>query len=290
MRQRKIKQRKKKISNLESDRLARPKKRFGQNFLINPASSLKIIELASIEPSDTVVEIGPGRGAITRILAEKGCRVVALEVDRDLCKTLSEEFADFENVRIIETDALDFDFNSLGLDSANKMKVVANLPYNVATPILFKLLEFRNIIDCMVLMFQKEVATRIVASPGGKNYGALSIFPQLYSDISLSFKLPPGAFFPPPKVDSAVLFFKILAKPRFDVADEKLLSGLVRSAFSQRRKKLSNSLKSFFDNAENSDIIFSRAGIDPTRRAETISVEEFCLMSNVFTERMKSKV
>lgn len=239
------------------------------------------------------MEIGPGRGAITRLLAEKGCSVFALEVDRDLCKTLSDEFGDCENVRVIETDALEFDFNTLPLDSvggsARRIKVVANLPYNVATPILFKLLESRHIIDCMVLMFQKEVASRIVASPGGKNYGALSIFPQLYSDISLSFKLPPGAFFPPPKVDSAVLFFKILAKPRFDVADEKLLSTLVRSAFSQRRKKLSNSLKSFFDNVENSDIIFSRAGIDPSRRAETISVEEFCKMSNLLTESMKSE-
>jgi len=235
------------------------------------------------------VEIGPGRGAITRLLAEKGCRVIALEVDRDLCKRLSEEFGACKNVRVIETDALEFDFSSLSESSSGSLKIVANLPYNVATPILFKLLESRHIIDCMVLMFQKEVASRIVASPGGKNYGALSIFPQLYSDISLSFKLPPGAFFPPPKVDSAVLFFKILAKPRFDVADEKLLSSLVKAAFSQRRKKLSNSLKSFFDNAENSDIIFSRVGIDPSRRAETISLEEFCRMSNVFFERLKSK-
>ena len=280
--------RKKEISNLEPDRLPRPKKRFGQNFLVNPASSLKIVELASIEPSDRVVEIGPGRGAITRLLAEKGCNVVALEVDRDLCKTLACEFEGFENVRVVEIDALDFDFNSLPSGSFGKIKVVANLPYNMATPILFRLFEFRHIIDSMVLMFQKEVALRIVASPGGKNYGALSIFPQLYSDISLSFKLPPGAFFPPPKVDSAVLFFKMLGHPRFDVADEDLLSRLVKAAFSQRRKKLSNSLKSFFDNAENSDIIFSRAGIDPSRRAETLSVEEFCLMSNLLYEDIKS--
>lgn len=236
------------------------------------------------------MEIGPGRGAITRLLAEKGCSVVALEVDRELCKTLSDEFGACENVRVIETDALEFDFNSLPLGSGGRMKVVANLPYNVATPILFRLLESRHIIDCMVLMFQKEVASRIVASPGGKSYGALSIFPQLYSDISLSFKLPPGSFFPPPKVDSAVLFFKILAKPRFDVVDEELLSSLVKAAFSQRRKKLSNSLKRFFDNTENSDIIFSKADIDPSRRAETISVEEFCRMSNLLTETLKSKV
>lgn len=235
------------------------------------------------------MEIGPGRGAITRLLAAKGCSVVALEVDRELCKTLSDEFGACANVRVIETDAMEFDFNSLPLGSGGRMKVVANLPYNVATPILFRLLESRHIIDCMVLMFQKEVASRIVAAPGGKSYGALSIFPQLYSDISLSFKLPPGAFFPPPKVDSAVLFFKILGHPRFDVADEELLSSLVKAAFSQRRKKLSNSMKSFFDNVGNSDIIFANAGIDPSRRAETVSVEEFCRMSNVLTESMKSK-
>ena len=210
-------------------------------------------------------------------------------MDRELCKTLSEEFGACENVRVIETDAMEFDFDSLPLAPMGRMKVVANLPYNVATPILFRLLESRHIIDCMVLMFQKEVASRIVAAPGGKSYGALSIFPQLYSDISLSFKLPPGAFFPPPKVDSAVLFFKILGHPRFDVADEELLSSLVKAAFSQRRKKLSNSMKSFFDNVGNSDIIFAKAGIDPSRRAETVSVEEFCRMSNVLTESMKSK-
>ena len=210
-------------------------------------------------------------------------------MDRELCKTLSHEFGSCENVRVVETDALEFDFNSLPLSSGGRIKIVANLPYNVATPILFRLLESRHMIDCMVLMFQKEVASRIVALPGGKSYGALSIFPQLYSDISLSFKLPPGAFFPPPKVDSAVLFFKILERPRFDVVDEDMLSGLVKAAFSQRRKKLSNSLKRFFDNAENSDIIFSKAGIDPSRRAETISVEEFCLMSNLLSETLKTK-
>jgi len=261
---------------------SRPKKRFGQNFLSDPGYAARIVELAGIEPGDRVVEIGPGRGAITKLLANTGCQVVALEVDRDLLTNLRDTFSSYDNVEVIETDALKFDFSTLEAKSNGKLKIVANLPYNVATPILFRLFEYRHLIERMVLMFQLEVAKRIVATPGGKDFGALSIFPQLYSDASLAFKLPPGAFFPAPKVFSAVLLFEILENPRYEVRDIKMLERLVKAAFSQRRKKLSNSVKSLFTKGTNIDVLFAEAGVDASRRPEELSIEEFCRLSDTF--------
>ncbi|MBE9535543.1 MAG: 16S rRNA (adenine(1518)-N(6)/adenine(1519)-N(6))-dimethyltransferase RsmA [Proteobacteria bacterium] len=259
----------------------RAKKRFGQNFLADSNYAAKIVDIAEIKTGDIVVEIGPGHGAITRLLAEKDCTVYALEIDRDLQKILGETFSGTENVRIIAGDALDFDFVSLGEELGRPLKIVANLPYNVATPILFRLLEARCVIENMVLMFQKEVALRIAAKPGNKQFGALSIFPQLYADIRSELLLPPGAFKPAPKVYSSVLSFTILKRPRFYVSDELMLKKVVSSAFSQRRKKLINSLKKIDDSADLSSI-FKGVGIDPSRRAETLSVEEFCLLANAF--------
>lgn len=183
-------------------------------------------------------------------------------------------------MEIIETDALKFDFSALETKGKSKLKIVANLPYNVATPILFRLLECRNFIERMVLMFQLEVAKRIVASPGGKEYGALSIFPQLYSNVSLAFKLPPGAFFPAPKVFSAVLLFEILEKPRYKVKDTNMLEKLVKTAFSQRRKKLSNSVKSLLKKGADIDNLFAEAQIDASKRPEELGIEVFCQLSD----------
>lgn len=281
---------KKQIANEDDKKsLARPLKRLGQNFLVDPAYASRIVRFASVEAGDAVVEIGPGRGAITRLLAETGCTLFALEFDRDLCRFLGEKFADFKDVNILEADALEFDFGKLACRTNRPLKIVANLPYNVATPILFRLFEFREYIRKMVLMFQKEVGERIVALPGGKNYGALSIFPQLFSDIKLALKLPPGAFYPAPKVYSAVLVFDMLEKPRFEAGDANLLKQIVSSAFSQRRKKLSNSLKSLFINSDELKKVFEEISIDPSRRAETLSVREFCaLSSSVFRYKKKN--
>ena len=269
------------IDHNSPNNLPRARKRFGQNFLVDKNCALKIVDLASLDPSDVVLEIGPGQGAITRLLADKGCKVFALEIDRDLARFLREEFRSINNVNIIEGDALKFDFANLIEEGGNKLKVIANLPYNVATPILFRLLEMRGCIDKMVLMFQKEVAQRIVSPPDCKSYGALSIFPQLYSDITIELTLPPSVFRPAPKIDSQVLLFQTLDRPRFEVADEKLLKGIISTAFSQRRKKLSNTLKSFFPEREKLEESFSSVSIDPSRRAETLSVEEFCKLSNI---------
>jgi len=262
----------------------RAKKRFGQNFLADPGYAARIVDIASIKTGDVVVEIGPGHGAITRLLAEKNCSVYALEIDRDLQKILTEAFDGFENVDIVAGDALTYDFAALGREAGRRLKVVANLPYNVATPILFRLFEARSVIERMVLMFQKEVADRIVASPGSKQFGALSIFPQLYAEIRHELALPPGAFRPAPKVHSSVLSFTLLKEPRFHVSDELMLKKVVSSAFSQRRKKLLNSLKKIDDIADLSSI-FEGTGIDPSRRAETLSVEEFCLLADAFCQK-----
>lgn len=275
------------IKKEESNRLPRARKRFGQNFLVDNNCISKIVDIAAINENDTVLEIGPGRGAITSLLAEKGCQIFALEIDRDLKAHLSTLFKSTKNIKIIEGDALNFDFSSLLPSSGGRLKVVANLPYNVATPILFKLLESRAIIEKMVLMFQKEVAARITSLPGKKSFGILSIFPQLYSDISVGLTLPPGVFKPVPKVDSQVLVFDLLRQSRFEVEDKDLLKQIVSTAFSQRRKKLSNTLKSLFPDVEAGKKVFALANIDSARRAETLSVEEFCRLSNmVLLEKM----
>ncbi len=261
------------------ENLPRPRRRFGQNFLVDPCYAARIVELADLEIGDIAVEIGPGRGAITRLLAGKGCTVYALEIDRDLFRRLRAEFEGRKNVHIMSGDALCFDFPCL-LPEGRRMKVIANLPYNVATPILFRLLDFRDVIDRMVLMFQKEVADRITAEPGSRNFGALSIFPRLYADVRVALKLPPGAFHPVPKVHSSVLVFEMLKHPRFTVKDDALLKKLVRTAFSQRRKKISNALKSIFKDEDLLKTILCRAGIDQSARPETLSLEDFCRLSN----------
>jgi len=260
------------------------KKHFGQNFLTSASHASRIVELASLNRSDTVVEIGPGKGAITKKLADKGCRVFALEIDRDLFHYLSNELAAIENLTILNADALTFDFSGLAQKSEGKLKIVANLPYNVSTQILFRLLDQRRRIEKMVLMFQKEVADRITASPGGKQYGALSIFPQLYADITQALKLPPGAFHPVPKVRSTVLVFDILENPRFAVKNKAMLKRVVSAAFSQRRKKLSNSIKSLFEEEGTLRRVFDMAGIDGARRIETLSIKEMCALGNAVYE------
>jgi len=214
------------------------------------------------------------------LLAETGCRVIALEVDRDLFSKLREIFSSSDNVEIIGADALKFDFSTLESKSGGRLKIVANLPYNVATAILFRLFEYRHLIGKMVLMFQLEVAKRIVALPGGRDYGALSIFPQLYSHVSLAFKLPPGAFFPAPKVFSAVLLFEITESPRYDVKDLNMLERLIKAAFSQRRKKLSNSVKGLLPKDADAGALFAGAGIDASKRPEELTIEAFCRLSN----------
>ncbi|BCR05332.1 ribosomal RNA small subunit methyltransferase A [Desulfuromonas versatilis] len=258
----------------------RPKKRFGQNFLRDPNIVRKIIAAAGLEPGDRVVEIGPGLGALTEHLLEAAGRVHVLEIDRDLARQWAERPE--PNLVVHEGDALRLDWAVLFDHPPYKM--VANLPYNISSQILFKVLEHRERFSRLILMFQKEVGDRLCASPGGKDYGILSVLFQLWFDIKKVTPVPPGAFFPPPKVHSSVLRFEPLEAPRVPVADHRFFARVVKGAFSQRRKTLRNALVGSGFGFEGLDEALQVAGIDPGRRGETLDLAEFARLAKVLME------
>ena len=249
------------------------KKYLGQNFLSDPAILQRIIEVASLSPEDTVVEIGPGPGRLTRMLAEHVKKVIAIEVDRQLYERLLKELPDEGNVELVCGDALEYPYGSLP-----EFKVVANIPYYITTPILFRILEHGDRLRSATLTIQKEVAERIVAGPGGKEYGVLSLMVQYYCRVSQEFIIPKGAFRPAPKVDSAVIHLEVRERPAVAVADEKIFFRVIKTAFSQRRKMLSNVLASLSKDIRE---LLIQAEIDPSRRAETLSIEDFARLSDI---------
>jgi 16S rRNA (adenine1518-N6/adenine1519-N6)-dimethyltransferase len=252
------------------------RKRLGQNFLFDPSILKRIVDAACLSPDDTVVEIGPGPGRMTMMLAACVKKVIAIELDRELCDKLTGILSGYGNIDLLHGDALKFPFETLG-----EFKVVANIPYYITTPILFKLLEHRDRLRSVTVTIQKEVAERIAARPGGKEYGVLSLMIQYYGNPHLEFTIPGGAFRPVPKVDSAVLHIEILPRPSVAVKDEKLFFRVIKTAFSQRRKMLANSLKPVCDEIKEK---LSLAGIEPTRRPETLSIEEFARLADVLSE------
>ena len=258
-----------------------PRKRFGQNFLVDRNIAGRIVETADVGRGETIVEIGPGRGALTGGLLDAGAAVVAIEIDRDLAAALGERFADTEGVEILCADALRFSYLDLAERCGGRLKVVANLPYNISTPILFKLLDEREAFTSLLLMLQREVAERIVAGPGTKEYGVLTIFSQLLADVRIEFHIPPSAFSPRPKVESSLVRFDILDKPRVDVDDTALFKRVVRAAFGTRRKTILNALKSLGLSREELMGVLERAGIDPRSRGETLTLARFGMLSNV---------
>jgi len=262
--------------------LPRPKKLLGQNFLIDRQVLGRIVEAAGIKPDDRVLEVGPGRGALTRLLADKGARVVAVELDRELVPLLSAEFAGRDNVEIVGADILAVDLGRLlGECGAGRWKVVANLPYNISSQVLFRFLECRDLFSLLVLMLQKEVGERLLAPAGCKEYGALTVFFRLYFDIQRALTVKPGSFHPVPKVDSVVLRFLPLSAPRADVGDEELFRRVVKASFSQRRKTLWNCLKTAGVAPAETDLAqaLESCGIDQGRRGETLSLEEFVTLT-----------
>jgi 16S rRNA (adenine1518-N6/adenine1519-N6)-dimethyltransferase len=248
------------------------KKSLGQNFLFDPAILGRIIEAASIGPDDTIVEIGPGPGRLTTLLSKVAKKVVAIELDSDLYIKLQDELAGRENVELVLGDALKYRYDDLG-----SFKVVANIPYYITTPIIFSLIAARGNLVSMTLTIQKEVAQRIVANPGTKDYGVLSLAVQYHADPEIKFIIPAGAFRPVPKVDSAVIHMHIRKKPKVIVADEALLFKIIRAGFSQRRKTLSNALKPLMPDIK--DVLID-TGIDPGRRGETLSMDEFAILAD----------
>jgi 16S rRNA (adenine1518-N6/adenine1519-N6)-dimethyltransferase len=254
----------------------RPKKSLGQNFLVDPSVTHRIADVARINANDNVLEIGPGLGHLTEELVARAGRVLAIELDNDLAPMLQQRYASSGKVEIVHADALEYPYASL----SGTWKVVANLPYYISTPIIQRLLAHRQSFASMTLMLQREVAERIAAEPGGKEYGYLSVLVQYYLTPSLAFIVPPEAFSPRPKIDSAVIMLCPRAAGPPPVRSEAWLMTVVKAAFSQRRKTLRNSLKQLGIVSELFNAIEPSTGIDPARRAETLSIEEFCRLSD----------
>lgn len=255
-----------------------PRKRFGQNFLHDHSIIYNIISSIRAKPDQHWVEIGPGQGALTEPLLKEGVRLEVVELDRDLVVLLREKFKQYPNLQIHSADALRFDFSALA-DGDNKLRVIGNLPYNISTPLMFHLLDNAYCIEDMHFMLQKEVVDRICALPGSKKYGRLSVMMQYYCATELLFEVPPESFDPAPQVMSAIVRLIPHHQPSVEVNDLAKLNRVVTQAFSQRRKTLRNSLKKL---VAEEDIV--ALGIDPTLRAESISLAEFARLSNLLQD------
>jgi 16S rRNA (adenine1518-N6/adenine1519-N6)-dimethyltransferase len=254
----------------------RPRKRFGQHFLTDPGVIDAIVRAIDPQPHDTIVEIGPGQGAITEPLAKQAGTLHCVELDRDLAASLQRRFERRDNVVIHEADALRFDFCRLG----DSLRIVGNLPYNISTPLLFHLVDSRDCIADMYFMLQKEVVDRMTAGPGSKAYGRLGIMLGCHLAVETLFDVGPQCFDPPPAVMSAVVRLVPLGDERPAIDDEKLLGRLVATAFSQRRKTLRNALKTMLDEAE-----LRSLGIDPGDRPESIPVSDYVALANYVSRR-----
>lgn len=253
---------------------APPKKSLGQHFLTDRSYIDRIVLAVNPQPGDRLVEIGPGQGAITFPLLRKHGELTAIEFDRDLITPLMEASEGIGRLTIIHKDVLSVDFGKLA--NGERLRLVGNLPYNLSSPILFHALEHAEAITDMVFMLQKEVVDRMAAGPGSKVYGRLSVMLQAYCQVTPLFVVPPGAFRPPPKVDSAVV--RMVPKPRSEisVADHARFSDIVRAAFGQRRKTLRNALSTVCESSE-----IEAAGISPDARAEQVEVAAFIRLANL---------
>ena len=269
----------------------RPKKHLGQNFLVNPDALKIILEAGELTDTDTVIEIGAGLGCLTDTVVGHVERVIAVEVDELLYNTLVAQFSTNSRVQLLNADVLKLELNSLLADGnpgtvPTTFKVIANLPYSITTPILWKLLAHHKQIHSCVLMMQKEVAERIVAGPGGKDYGALTIGVAYYAEATLIATLSPDNFYPAPKVDSALLKLKMREMPKVTIENEELFFKVVRTAFRTRRKMLKNALiRGGFASSEVLATAFEALGIAPQRRAETLDITEFAALANFLSQR-----
>lgn len=248
------------------------RKRFGQHFLHDPATRQRILAAIDARPGDAVVEIGPGRGALTRGLLAAAGRLDAIEIDHDLAGELDRLFAGDGGFVLHRADALRFDFAMLSVERGQRLRIVGNLPYNVSTPLLFHLLESPEAIDDMHVMLQREVIERIVAAPGSEHYGRLGVMLAPWVEAERLFEVGPGAFQPPPRVWSAVARLRVRRSPAFEV--DARYGRLVAAAFSQRRKTLRNACRTLLDAAA-----MEAAGIDPGARPETLTPEQFAALA-----------
>ena len=260
-------------------------KSLGQNFLVDQNIVRDIVKGAEVSKEDYVIEIGPGVGTLTRELLKEAASVTAIELDDKLLPILKEELKEYENFHLIHGDATKVQLDAVY--PGKEIKLVANLPYYVTTPIITKILNDKVAFSSLTIMIQKEVAERMDAVPGTKDYGSLSVLVQYYCDTKIVRSVPPESFIPRPKVDSTVIRLTKLEKPRAHVEDEALFFKIVRMVFTMRRKTLSNNLKSLGYTREFIEEVLEAAGIDLKARGETLSVEKFAELSNVIKERVK---
>ena len=265
-------------------------KSLGQNFLIDDNIVDKIVAGAGIGPSDKIIEVGPGIGTLTREMASRAGALMAVEIDKNLIPILTDTLGDFENVKIVNEDIIKADIRGLideNLDGG-PVKLVANLPYYITTPIIMRFLEEDINVTDIVVMVQKEVAERMNAQPGGKDFGALSVAVQFYCDTEIVAKVPRHLFVPQPNVDSIVIALRVRPERKYKVDSEDLFFKVVKAAFGQRRKTLLNSIASMGNLSK--DMVkeaLEEAGIDPKRRGETLSLDEFANLSNVIGNKLK---
>ena len=254
-------------------------RRLGQHFLIDRNHLDKIIAAAAPAPEDTILEVGPGAGVLTVELARRAGGVVSIELDRALPPVLAEVMAQLPNWRLIQGDALKLDWATL-LPAEGSVKVAANIPYNITSPLLVKMLEHRPVFASITLLVQKEVADRLKAAPGSKHYGSFTVFAHYYATVTVPATVPRGAFFPPPKVDSAILHLLPHAAPPVDAPSPEAFFAVSRAAFQQRRKMLLGSLSHGLDRPRTEIAAALRAAsVDPERRAETLTLEEIAALS-----------
>ena len=260
-------------------------KKLGQNFLIKRGIVDEIVHAAELTPGEPLLEVGPGIGTLTQGLAQSGADVTAIELDRRLLEVLDTTLASYDNVRIIHGDVLKLDVPSIM--NHKPFKVVANLPYYITTPIIMSLLESKLPIERLVVMVQKEVALRMVAKPGTKDYGALSVAVQYYTEPDIVLDVPPKSFLPAPAVTSSVIRCVLRDKPPVDVIDEKLFFRVVKAGFAQRRKTFANTMKTTGLSKDRIEELLAKANIDGQRRGETFTLQEFADVANAWASLIK---
>ena len=260
-------------------------KKLGQNFLIKRGIVDEIVHAAELTPGEPVLEVGPGIGTLTQGLAQSGADVTAIELDRRLLEVLDTTLASYDNVRIVHGDVLKLDVATIM--NHKPFKVIANLPYYITTPIIMSLLESKLPIERLVVMVQKEVALRMVAKPGTKDYGALSVAVQYYTEPDIVLDVPPKSFLPAPAVTSSVIRCVLRDKPPVDVIDEKLFFRVVKAGFAQRRKTFSNTMKTTGLTRDRIEELLAKANIDGHRRGETFTLQEFADVANAWATLIK---
>ena len=260
-------------------------KKLGQNFLIKRGIVDEIVHAAELTVGEPVLEVGPGIGTLTQGLAQSGADVTAIELDRRLLEVLDTTLASYDNVRIIHGDVLKLDVPTIM--NHKPFKVVANLPYYITTPIIMSLLESKLPIERLVVMVQKEVALRMVAKPGTKDYGTLSVAVQYYTEPDIVLDVPPKSFLPAPAVTSSVIRCVLRDKPPVDVIDEKLFFRVVKAGFAQRRKTFSNTMKTTGLTRDRIEELLAKANIDGQRRGETFTLQEFADVANAWAALIK---